>query len=139
RQQRETLIDGGGKRGHVRSAIQGGFEKYPLLPATEKEREVVRSSARGRARDQRGKRGYFAAATARFAITVTRCARYSALAWMSELSPFGETLTLATASGANDLPSADSISFWRKTEGPAPVTATRTPPAVLATKTPTIA
>ena len=35
--------------------------------------------------------------------------------------------------------SASSIALTRKTHGPAPVTATRTPLAVLATNTPTIA
>src|SRR5262245_7649940 len=80
-----------------------------------------------------------AAATARFAITVTTCARYSAEAWMSELRPLSGCLTFATDSGANFAASAFSISFCRNTHGPAPVTATRGPPEVSATKTPTIA
>src|SRR5581483_2962958 len=74
-----------------------------------------------------------AAATARLAITVTRCARYSAEAWISELRPEALCLMLATASGDQLLDSAASMSFWRNTLGPAPVTATRTPLLVLAT------
>jgi putative ABC transport system substrate-binding protein len=69
-----------------------------------------------------------ARATARFAITVMRCARYSGEACRSLFSPSGFTLMLATASGANLAASAFSISVWRKAHGPAPVTPTRTLP-----------
>src|ERR1041384_68708 len=79
------------------------------------------------------------AATARRAITLTRCARYSALAWMSELSPSSLMAISLIASGVKDFASAASISGTRKTLGPAPVTATRTPAGVLATNTPTMA
>src|SRR3546814_15413519 len=65
-----------------------------------------------------------AAATARFSITLTRCARYSAEAWRSLLRPSAETFTLPTASAEKLPPSADSASASRNTEGPAPVTAT---------------
>ena len=83
---------------------------------------------------------YFSAAsTARFAITVTRCARYSALACRSVLRPSRFCLTLATDSGANFALSAFSMSAWRNTPGPAPVTATRTLPPKSATNTPTMA
>ena len=43
------------------------------------------------------------------------------------------------ASAVKDLASAASISGTRKTQAPAPVTATRTPLPVFATNTPTIA
>jgi len=78
-------------------------------------------------------------ATARRAITPTRCPRYSALAWMSELSPSCGIAMSLMASGVKDRASAVSISGTRKTQGPAPVTATRTFSAVRATKTPTMA
>src|SRR5205085_11045070 len=79
------------------------------------------------------------AATARRAITLTRWARYSALAWMSELRPSSLIAMSLIASGVKDFARAASISGWRNTEGPAPVTATRTPAGDFATKTPTIA
>src|SRR5438874_5791940 len=82
---------------------------------------------------------YAQAATARRAITLTRCARYSALAWMSELSPSSLIAMSLIASGVKERASAASISGTRNTDGPAPVTATRTPAGVRATKTPTIA
>src|SRR3546814_7040297 len=47
-----------------------------------------------------------AAATARFSITLTRCARYSAEAWRSLLRPSAETFTLPTAS-AEKLPRSE--------------------------------
>src|SRR6185503_6685113 len=81
-----------------------------------------------------------AASTARFAITVTRCARYSGEACRSLFSPSAFTLMPATASGANFAPSAFSMSAWRNAHGPAPVTPTRTlPPPKSATNTPTMA
>src|SRR6185437_9742838 len=80
-----------------------------------------------------------AAATARRAITPTRCARYSALAWMSELSPSCFCAMDLIASAVKDLASAASIYFRRNTTGPAPVTATRILPPVFASNTPTIA
>src|SRR5580704_16771126 len=49
-------------------------------------------------------------ATARRAITLTRWARYSALAWISLLSPSSETAMSLIASGVNDFASAASIS-----------------------------
>src|SRR6185295_1948670 len=83
---------------------------------------------------------YFSAAsTARLAMTVTRCARYSALACMSLFRPSCLTLIFATDSGANFAARAFSMSAWRKTTGPAPVTATRTLPPKSATNTPTMA
>src|SRR5215468_1885529 len=78
-------------------------------------------------------------ATARRAMTPTRWARYSALAWISELRPVSGIVMSLIASGLKERVSAASISGTRKTQGPAPVTATRTPPPVRATKTPTIA
>lgn len=84
--------------------------------------------------------GYLlAASTARRAITPTRWARYSALPWMSLLRSVAGTLMSLIAAEEKSLASAYSIAFTRKTLGPAPVTATRTPAAVLATNTPTIA
>ncbi len=77
--------------------------------------------------------------TARLAMTVTRCARYSALACRSVLRPSCFCLMLATDSGANFAASAFSMSAWRNTTGPAPVTATRTEPPKSATNTPTMA
>src|SRR3546814_14472899 len=65
--------------------------------------------------------------------------RYSAEAWRSLLRPSAETFTLPTASAEKLPPSADSASARRNTEGPAPVTATRTPAGPLATMTPTMA
>src|SRR3546814_1479307 len=58
--------------------------------------------------------------------------RYSAEAWRSLLRPSAETFTLPTASAEKLPPSADSASARRNTEGPAPVTATRTPAGPLA-------
>src|SRR5208282_4895800 len=79
-----------------------------------------------------------ALATARLAITPTRCARYSALAWISLFSPSCGVAIPAIASAAKLADSAASIAAWRNTPPcPAPVTATRTPPAVFATNTPT--
>src|SRR5262249_10326327 len=49
--------------------------------------------------------------TARRAITLTRCARYSALAWISELSPPSLCLMSLTASGEKLFDNAVSISF----------------------------
>src|SRR6185369_10396236 len=63
-----------------------------------------------------------ASATARLAITPTRCARYSAEPWMSELSPADAMAIPAIASGVNPLASAASIAGTRNTQGPAPVT-----------------
>ena len=58
---------------------------------------------------------------------------------MSELRPSAETVTPATAS-AEKLPArALSMSPWRKTHGPAPVMATRTPAEPLDSMTPTMA
>src|SRR5687768_2868922 len=112
---------------------------------------AARGAQAGQDRDRRGPRGagaledalsycFSAASTARFAMTVIRCARYSGEACRSLLRPSGFTLMLATDSGANFAPSAFSISAWRNTTGPAPVTATRTlPPPKSATNTPTSA
>src|SRR5688572_6533953 len=84
--------------------------------------------------------GYFVAdSTARLAMTPTRCARYSALACRSLFRPSAFCLTLATEDGSNFAERAFSMSFWRKTLGPAPVTATRVPLALSVTNTPTIA
>src|SRR4029079_15229487 len=80
-----------------------------------------------------------AASTARFAITLTRCARYSALACRSLFKPSAFCLIDATDDGSNFAESAFSMSFWRNTHGPAPVTATRVPLALSVTNTPTIA
>src|SRR5437879_11029444 len=77
--------------------------------------------------------------TAFFAMTVTRWARYSASAWISELRFSAPSLIAATASGVNARSSAASIAATRNTPGPAPVTATRTFPAFFATHTPTTA
>src|SRR5438445_3179282 len=83
---------------------------------------------------------YFnAASTARLAMTVIRCARYSGLACRSLLRPSAFTLMLATDSGANFEASAFSMSVWRNAQGPAPVTPTRTLPPKSATNTPTMA
>src|SRR6516165_4541336 len=68
-----------------------------------------------------------------------KMARYSALAWMSELSPSCGIVMSLIASGVKERASAASISVARKTQGPAPVTATRTPDGVRATNTPTMA
>src|SRR5712664_3405193 len=80
-----------------------------------------------------------AASTARRAITVTRWARYSGVACKSLFKPSAFTLMSATDSGANCADSAFSMSAWRNTLGPAPVTATRAALPKSATKTPTIA
>src|SRR5690606_20552855 len=77
--------------------------------------------------------------TARLAITPTRWARYSAEAWMSLFIMPGSVLMPFRASALKDFDSAASISLWRNTQGAAPVTATRMPPAVSATMTPTMA
>src|SRR5256886_11083570 len=71
---------------------------------------------------------FIAASTARLAMTVIRCARYSGLACRSLLRPSAFTLILATDSGANFAASAFSMSAWRNAQGPAPVTPTRTLP-----------
>ncbi len=64
-----------------------------------------------------------AAETARRAMTPTRCARYSADAWMSAFRFSAETV-IPSSAPAEKLPaSACSISDARKTQGPAPVTA----------------
>src|SRR5436305_15315746 len=84
-------------------------------------------------------RTYAQAATARRAITLTRCARYSALAWMSELSASSLIAMSLIASGLKDFASSASISGTRNTEGLVPVTATRTPACVLATHSPALA
>ena len=63
----------------------------------------------------------------------------SALASRSELSLPGGTLMPATASGDHFAASAFSISATRNTLDAAPVTATRTPLAVSAAITPTMA
>ena len=55
--------------------------------------------------------GQAAFATARFAITPTRCARYSALAWMSPFSPSAGVLIPAIASGEKF---ADSACLHRR-------------------------
>ena len=55
------------------------------------------------------------------------------------MSPAGLTCTAFAASAVKLLPSASSSGLQRNTHGPAPVTATRTPPAVCATNTPTSA
>src|SRR5262249_40580373 len=80
-----------------------------------------------------------AAATARLAITPTMWARKSALASPSLFRPAAPTWMPSSASGAHRLASAASMSATRNTLGPAPLTATRTPCAVLATITPTTA
>src|SRR6185436_2117700 len=86
-----------------------------------------RDASEGDEKDRRP--GHFSAAsTARFAITVMRCARYSGEACRSLLRPSGFTLMLATASGANLDDSAFSISVWRNALAPAPVTPTLTLP-----------
>src|SRR3989449_843200 len=82
---------------------------------------------------------FIAASTARLAMTVIRCARYSGLACRSLLRPSAFTLILATDSGANFEASAFSMSAWRNAQGPAPVTPTRTLPPKSATNTPTMA
>src|SRR6185295_13883060 len=82
---------------------------------------------------------YEQACTARLAITVTRWARNSALASPSDCRPSGDTAPASTASAENRAASAVSSVGTRKALPPAPVTATRTPPAVLATITPTTA
>ena len=83
---------------------------------------------------------YPQASTARFAITVTRCARYSAPAAVSDSIPSDDTAIPATASPLNDAPSASSIAATRNTPSPdAPVTATLTPAGPSATITPATA
>src|SRR5690606_11419963 len=57
----------------------------------------------------------FAAATARLAMTVIRCARYSAEAWISLIRLVAGTLMPSSALGSNLAPSAASIPFARKT------------------------
>lgn len=56
-----------------------------------------------------------AAATARLAITVTRCARYSALPWMSPFSPSGSCL----------IPPRHRATSWRQARLPYPPGGTR--------------
>src|SRR2546425_9187485 len=57
---------------------------------------------------------FIAASTARLAMTVIRCARYSGLACRSLLRPSAFALILATDSGANFEASAFSMSAWKK-------------------------
>src|SRR5262249_34571269 len=78
-----------------------------------------------------------AAATARAAMTGMRCARYSADAWRSPISPVVLTVTDFADPAGHLVPSAPSSSFMRNTHAAPPVTATRTPPEVCATNTPT--
>src|SRR6185295_9748377 len=75
--------------------------------------------------------------TARRAITVARCARYSGLASLPERTSAVDTAPSGTASGVKSAPSAASRPGTRNAFEPAPVTATRTPPPVFATITPT--
>src|SRR5690348_5143721 len=70
------------------------------------------------------------AATARAASTDTRCARYSADPCMSVLSESAGILTALAASAVKLFARAPSIAVARWTCAAAPVTATRTPPAV---------
>src|SRR5687768_3484245 len=111
---------------------------------------AARGAQAGQDRDRRGPRRagaledalsycFSAASTARLAMTVIRCARYSGEACRSLLSPSALTLMPATDSGANFAVRAFSISAWRKALGPAPVTPTRALPPKSATNTPTSA
>ena len=103
-----------------------------LLPQVRRGRRLGQSAG--------SRADYFSAAsTARFAITVIRCARYSGLACRSLFSPSAFTLMFATDSGANFALSAFSMSAWRNAQAPAPVTPTRTLPPKSATNTPTMA
>src|SRR4051812_32642903 len=75
---------------------------------------------------------------ARRAITMTRCARYSGVAFASLSMRKGSRVRPSSASGLKSLLSAASSSRARNTPlAPAPVTATRTPSLVRATNTPT--
>src|SRR3954466_3210319 len=80
-----------------------------------------------------------AIATARFVMTATRLARYSALAWISAFSPSASTLSPFSAAGLKLEVNAGSAAGQRNTTGPAPVPATRTAPPTSATNTPTVA
>src|SRR4029077_19332989 len=60
-------------------------------------------------------------------MTPTRWARYSALAWISELSPSCGIVMSLIASGEKARANAACISGTRKTRVPAPVRATKTP------------
>src|SRR3954469_9037722 len=78
-----------------------------------------------------------AAATARLARTGIRCARYSGDACRSPFNPDALITTAFAAAAVKLFVKAASNSLERNTDGAAPVTATRTPLAVCATKTPT--
>src|SRR3954471_21105963 len=78
-------------------------------------------------------------ATARFASTRTRFAGFSREPWMSSFSSSAASSSPWSESTANFFESAASATLHRNTPGPAPVTATRMPLAVSATKTPVIA
>ena len=80
-----------------------------------------------------------AAATARFAITPIKWARYSALAWMSLLSASAETETPLNASAEKFPERAASISEERKTPFASSGYSTRAAPPDWETKTPTSA
>src|SRR6267142_2139103 len=68
----------------------------------------------------------FDRATARRAITPTRCARYSALPWMSAFMPSAGMVRPSSDFGAKRFFSASSKDLTRNTPfDPAPVTATR--------------
>src|SRR5207253_7009675 len=75
-------------------------------------------------------------ATARCVMTLTKLARYAALAWMSVARSAASILTAAAASGVKLFARACSSPAWRNTPLPPPVTATRTPLSVCATNTP---
>src|SRR3546814_17225352 len=78
-----------------------------------------------------------AAATARFSLTLTRCARYSAEAWRSLLSPTAETFTLPTTSAEKLPPIADFDYASGIPERTVPVTPTRKPSGPFAPLPPT--
>src|SRR5712671_2324848 len=81
-----------------------------------------------------------ALATARRASTPTRCARYSALPWMSLLIPSASIVMPSSDFGPKRFLSASSNDGTRNTPfPPAPVTATRISELRLATNTPTSA
>src|SRR5262245_21029369 len=81
-----------------------------------------------------------AAATARRASTRTRCARYSALPWMSLAMPSAGTVIPSSDFGPNRFLSASSNAVTRNTPlPPAPVTATRISELRFDTNTPTSA
>src|SRR5574340_1827090 len=77
-----------------------------------------------------------ACSTARLAIAVTRCARYSALACRSLLTSSAGSVTRAAAAGEKSAASASSIAVKRNAQDLTPVTATRTALPVFATNTP---